>query len=271
MTIIINQEIFEKAVPSMRNATDEVFNAIAQHLDEAKAEVTNLIGTLTTEEQTEELLNRATHLACLIAAHRAMPHLDLVLTPTGFGVVSNQNVAPASRERVATLAERLRRDKSIERDLLIFELLKTSWTATPQAAALINSLLWCPMMCRRSGVTLEGKQVYHEEQEQLWPRIAEAEHIIAESISPELYTALIKRQYSGGEEDRLYTLLQEKCRRIIATILYGGKIRLQMTDLLDTVRKNRDLLPEYGSSSTAAAHDFAPYENQKKDGTFFFG
>lgn len=33
----------------------------------------------------------------------AIPSLDLVLTPNGFGVVSTQNIAPASKERVDRL------------------------------------------------------------------------------------------------------------------------------------------------------------------------
>ena len=40
--------------------------------------------------------------ACVVAHEtmmRAVPSLDLVLTPNGFGIVSNQNVAPASRDR----------------------------------------------------------------------------------------------------------------------------------------------------------------------------
>ncbi len=44
--------------------------------------------------------------ACVVAHEammRAVPSLDLVLTPNGFGIVSNQNVAPASRDRVARL------------------------------------------------------------------------------------------------------------------------------------------------------------------------
>lgn len=35
----------------------------------------------------------------------AIPSLDLILTPNGFGVVSNSNVAPASKERVNRLLE----------------------------------------------------------------------------------------------------------------------------------------------------------------------
>lgn len=41
------------------------------------------------------------------AFYRAIPSLDLVLTPNGFGIVSNQNIAPASRERVDALKESL--------------------------------------------------------------------------------------------------------------------------------------------------------------------
>ena len=42
----------------------------------------------------------------IVVAHalmHAIPSLDLVLTPNGFGIVSNQNIAPASRERVERL------------------------------------------------------------------------------------------------------------------------------------------------------------------------
>ena len=49
--------------------------------------------------------------ACSVVAHealmRAVPSLDLVLTPNGFGIVSNQNVAPASRDLVVRLVNSL--------------------------------------------------------------------------------------------------------------------------------------------------------------------
>ena len=50
------------------------------------------------------------------ALRRAIPSLDLVLTPNGFGIVSNTNVAPASKERVERLIASLEtnRDNSIE-------------------------------------------------------------------------------------------------------------------------------------------------------------
>ena len=67
------------------------------------------------------------------AFHVALPSLDLVLTPTGFGIVSNGNIAPASAERVARLSESL----LLLRDTLIDQLLShlcqnASWRETPQ-------------------------------------------------------------------------------------------------------------------------------------------
>ena len=47
------------------------------------------------------------HFCRIIVASEAMlhaiPQLDLILTPNGFGIVSNQNIAPASKERIERL------------------------------------------------------------------------------------------------------------------------------------------------------------------------
>ena len=53
------------------------------------------------------------------AAAESIPSLDLILTDSGFAVVSNQNLAPASRERVSALLNSLRRQASDARDLLL--------------------------------------------------------------------------------------------------------------------------------------------------------
>ena len=51
------------------------------------------------------------------AMRRAIPALDLVLTPNGFGVVQNNNVVPASKERVERLIASciVRRDFTLSR------------------------------------------------------------------------------------------------------------------------------------------------------------
>ena len=74
--------------------------------------------------------------ATCVVAHeamlRAVPSLDLVLTPNGFGIVSNQNVAPASRERVSRLIASLEtsRDNAIEQ-LITYLFRETEWYDSP--------------------------------------------------------------------------------------------------------------------------------------------
>ena len=64
------------------------------------------------------------HIVLSIVIHegmrRAIPELDLMLTPNGFGIVSSSSIAPASRERV----ERLIAQSVENRDLAIEALLR---------------------------------------------------------------------------------------------------------------------------------------------------
>ena len=50
------------------------------------------------------------------AIRSSIPHLDIILTSNGFGIVNNSNIAPASKERVERLIASLlsNRDDEIE-------------------------------------------------------------------------------------------------------------------------------------------------------------
>lgn len=67
-------------------------------------------------EQYQEILDLCRKVISLGAYHRAIPFLDLVQNANGFGVVSNQNLAPASRDRVNRLIQEtvLQRDDETE-------------------------------------------------------------------------------------------------------------------------------------------------------------
>lgn len=56
----------------------------------------------------EELREAVIKTVCLDAFLSVVRHLDLVLTPTGFGVVANNEVSPASSSRVEALIEQCR-------------------------------------------------------------------------------------------------------------------------------------------------------------------
>ena len=110
--LIINDQQLRRYLP---NAFDTVegetpfYGKIMPWLDQAERCVMNqFIGSdlapeLTAMPETEPLRTCANLVTVHEAFMRAVPSLDLVLTPNGFGIVSNQNVAPASPHRVARL------------------------------------------------------------------------------------------------------------------------------------------------------------------------
>ena len=63
----------------------------------------------------EALRNAALVYVANEAFRMAVPSLDLVLTPNGFGIVNNQNVVPALKERIERLMFSLAqmRDKAV--------------------------------------------------------------------------------------------------------------------------------------------------------------
>ena len=127
-----------------------------------------------------------------VAAHRALadaiPSLDLVQTVNGFAVVSNQNLAPASRDRVDRLiaAHRSQRDTAIS---ALIPLLAEAhaWRDTPQCDYFRATLFPTPAHIR----PLASGAATWERYEELHPAIAAAEdRLAAEYISPELMQRL---------------------------------------------------------------------------------
>jgi len=107
----------KKYIPTVMGADFDRYSPFLQTAEEYLQ--SDLIGedlfeSLTAIEELEEnlpeypgdlkLLRYCEAIVCLKGYHDAIPMLDLVETETGFGVVSNGNVAPASQQRVAALA-----------------------------------------------------------------------------------------------------------------------------------------------------------------------
>lgn len=274
----ITKETFEHYVPAFCTpGTEEdstVWAALQTHLDAAAADLADRYGT----HLPAVADGPAARLLCLSAARRAMAGADIVLTSTGFGVVSNQNLAPASRDRVQALAEELRREESRAADALAFGLLAAGgdWGDTPEAVRMVDSLIWNPTLVRRYGVTApQRREVYAEEYAELLPRIREAEQAAAALISPELMEALVARQRTAGSTGNPdYVLATEKARRFMAAHLmadrYPGAVRPLARDLLDYVRRHGDTLEEWRASAVREAQEQPRYENAKSDPCFFF-
>lgn len=271
--ITLSKEAFEKYVPAFRDAETRIFEAVLpymqQYLDKAR-NVIKIPDDYAGDALVEAYVYRQ-------AAWQALPHLDLVLTDNGFAVVSNNNLAPASRDRVAALQERLREEKADARDLLLMDLCRiTAWRDTEACRRLRSSLLWCPMLLRRYGVTAaDGRQVFEREYNALLPQVLAAGEEAARIVSREQMQWLLEHQDECDEdgEPDLRSVVREMCRRFMAAVIADRKpaVRTLAAQIQDFLNRHADDLPEYAASSKFQSDKFKPYENKKDDACFFFG
>lgn len=94
----------------------------------------------------EEILDLCRKIVSLDAYRRAIPFLDLIQSANGFGVVSNPNLAPASRDRVNRLMEETVLQRDDESEVLLDYLEDTSryhdaWKGAASYSFLSDSLI----------------------------------------------------------------------------------------------------------------------------------
>lgn len=230
-------------------------------------------------------------------AYKAVPSMDLVLTPTGFGIVNSQSLVPASKERVSALMESLRRQSSDARDRLLMMLLKTEWRMSTAAHRATETLLFCPSLMRRYGIRTHSsdgngtasaimmgqiltREVYGEEYEEMRTVRENAELTVTATLGEALHDALLAKLRDGmlGEDGSAYALVTERARMLMAAIIMCGNggfgsrgVEKRRLDLLQALQRYEDALPEYKESSQRAATKMERYENKADDPTFFFG
>ena len=204
---------------------------------------------------------------------RAVPSLDLVLTPNGFGIVSNQNVAPASRDRVARLIASLEtsRDNSIEQLIGYLFRIEEWWqSATRQwfTATLFPNLdlanlcgftehRWANYLGLRSNaITIETE-------------------IANDYVSPEQLAVFRNEVFCMDFEFSLqtsqHTSVLQQLRSIIVRMLRGEPTPIQsLRDIVDFMRKNEEQFAEFRHSDTYRLYEPPIFENKKRNHGYFF-
>ena len=273
----IKREDFERAVPAFRSPTPEVWNKVQRYVEGCTAAWQAIITTdATLPDHVAATLATA---ICLRAAYNAVPQMDLVLTPTGFGIVSNQNTAPASRERVDALRLQLRRDACQLEDHVLSYIAATDMMTLRRSRA--NSLLWTPSLCTLYGIrTPEGGEVLREEFDAMATALHAASARVVDVISPELYAALVTRQYADDQglvpdtspNESAYGEALLMARLLMAAhVMHGRGIADHTRHLINYIEAHADQLDEYRLSPTYQARHTTQYENKQTDPSFFFG
>lgn len=211
-----------------------------------------------------------------VAAHRALadaiPSLDLVQTVNGFAVVSNQNLAPASRDRVDRLiaAHRSQRDTAISALIPLLAAVP-EWRDTLQCDFFRSTLFPTPAHIR----PLASGAATWERYEELHPAIAAAEdRLAAEYISPELMQRLRDETLGLPNLSQPSTLISRLCtalRAHVADIVMDKPLRdTALRDIVDYIRRHPDTFPEWYRSDTARLFSPPVFRNSKKSPGYWF-
>lgn len=268
---MITRDIFESVCPSAVMPDDTLFNRIQDYIAAAEDVVARIMGDQWTNYEDNAALALPAHrVICLHAYLEALPHLDIVLTETGLGVVSNQNVAPASSDRVNRLRKQIQdsRDDAID-DLIDALRGVAEWRPSVYAKMLFSSLVWnarlqLPML----GIT----EAHRTKMTELQPKIIAAEQVLKHHISEALHHELCVAQLVNATSAEQNTVIN-KSLFFIGAHLAGDRVmaRFHMAKLVEFLEQHLTAFSTYEASTAHQANTFTPYENKKDDTTYFFG
>lgn len=294
-----SQKEFEKFVPSLRDGGEEIYKGVYPYLQPSYWRLKNELKVELMNNKAAPYFRRAVYAT---AAYRALPTLDLVATPNGFGVVSNNNIAPASKERVAALRESLRQYKSdckdqcleryytIAKDCVMENKVDGEKYSFPEEFILRSGVIYSATVARENGITMpDGSPVYEEELRTLEYQLAAAETRIKKLIGGKQFDYELGCARYGSKMDM-------KLRRLAAMYVmnaprqivkdYEGEILDFMEE--DAVNFGKD---EHGNTYFVGGENYKAavrfkyyhasvqrelrknpvrYENRKEDATYFF-
>ena len=214
------------------------------------------------------------------ALRRAIPSLDIVLTPNGFGVINTSNIAPASKPRV----DRLVGSMLSHRDDCIAALLPalvgaSKWLASDQAS-FFGATLFPDLAIVDSvgGATGSRWEKYLE----LRSQVIDLEASLAEEwLSPELMSALRAENLRSDLTEKRSVIVRQVQAQIVGYLTAQAAARpdranggsfspRRLADIVNYIRLNERDFEEWHKSETAKL--FAPpvFRNDKKASGYFF-
>lgn len=276
ITQAITKEVFESYVPAAkmpeRNST--VYNRLQQQFVAAYAMMIRTLVSPQCEavlDTNDRLKNLAIPLVCIDAFVRTCRSLDLVLTATGFGIVSTESTAPASKSRVDALVEQLSLEELDLIDEMIQELMNVEgWGLTEQAQMRVATFFYRPAQMRLTTLKLTT-----DNWQLALGRATTASALLRNEISDEYMDELLMkiRTATLGNED---IIIVQKCVTFMADFIGLYDIRggipneLLLRQVVHQLETYRESYPTYNSSTLYARRHAERYRNKKEDPTFFF-
>lgn len=205
------------------------------------------------------------------AMRRAIPSLDVVLTPNGFATVGTPNLVAASKMRVDRLVGSMltHRDDCIA--ALLPELPGASRWLNSDQAAFFGATLFPTFEIVNQCPVSNSQSPKWERYLELRPQIIDLEASLAEEwLSPELMSALRAENLRGDLPPVRHDVLRQIKAQLIAYLQKGTFNSRRLADIVNIIRHRPSDFPEWHSSDTARL--FAPptFRNRKEASGYFF-
>lgn len=269
--IKIDKDKFEKIVLAGTSSTADVFESLEDSLMISKQKLQHtVLGGMDIDALPEVLTLDAERFICMDTFYNTIPQLDLVLTSTGFGVVNNQNVSPASRERVEALRKLVLQCADDALDRIITSLIGNEiWADSAYARLTVDSLFYTAHQLR----DYAGKPDAHRSDlYALRPVILEAEELITRTISAEFFSYLISQIRKNILSD-YETLLIWTLRKAVGFFINKQvpAFKKELANASNLLENDIDKFPIYRDSEAYKVKHFEYYKNEKDDSCYFFG
>lgn len=220
-------------------------------------------------EESAKLKETCGRLVVAYAMSRAIPSLDIVLTPNGFGIVNTSNLAPASKHRVESLIEEMSLiiDDSIDALLSLLPLIP-EWKESEQGAFFRATLFQELSIVRYLGHASGSRWERYLE---LRSQIMEIESSLAEGwFSPELME-LLRQHIINSELTLREKFVVAGIRQQIIEFLRSGNFRKKrLADIVSYIQKNPDDFPVWHESDTAQLFSPPVFLNSMNSSGYFF-
>ena len=210
------------------------------------------------------------------AFRSAIPHLDIILTPNGFGIVNNSNIAPASKERVERLINSLldNRDNEIE-SLLSLLPKETGWTVSDQGRFFASTMFPnIDVTTRLPKVSCGRWEQYLTVRETL--QVME-DFFARQYLSKPLLQIFRDEVQTGAHRSPLHIhacniirAIEIRCLRTPDPTAAMHFEHYYLTDIVNSIKQIPDDFAEWHASETAKLYEPAIFENKKCDKGYWF-
>ena len=268
----INKVKFDAAVPAAKEPQGYVFARMEPFINEEIELISaNLLGDVGIEAANSEPEGRLSKLIISIACQKAfaekMRSLDLVITPTGFGVVSTNDTAPASKMRVDALDGELRVSILRHKGFLMSELFKVDgWYQ--QAPTPVDSLFYhFYFLTQFAGM----ESPVAKDWEIAAPLILEADAFLRKHISDEYMDELIREMCTDNTTATSRGIIHQ-IRRFIGTSIRGDKKTAEeyYRRLMNTLENDLETFSTYAGSKAYRVNHQENWVNKQDAGAFHF-